>query len=101
MKKLTEAETLMIQERISLFAAFCLDEELAALLERYVEVSRPQWDGTADAILPHFMSLEEIRKGKVNLRYLCGVAERILEIRKLAQKHIAHEAGLRTGKVSA
>jgi hypothetical protein len=88
-----------IQERLSFFAAFCLDDEFAGLLDRYIEQSRLQHDGTLDAILPHFMSITDMRKAQINLRYLCDVAQKILDIRKLAKDQLKVEAD-RTGKVA-
>ncbi len=81
-----------IQERLSFFAVFCLDDEFAGQLERYIEQSRPQHNGTLDVILPHFMSISDMRKGQVNLRYLCEVAQKLLDVRRLAKEQMRVEA---------
>jgi hypothetical protein len=96
--KLGKHDVEAVQERISFFAAFCSDDVFAEQLERYIEQSRPQYNGTLDAILPHFMSITDMRKAQANLRYLCGVARHILDVRKLAKAHIEIEAD-RAGKV--
>jgi len=89
-----------VQERLSLLASFCFDADFAQLLERYVEQSRLEANGTLDVILPHFMSIRDMRKAQVNLRYLINVAEKILQIRALVEEHLQVEAERKAGKAS-
>jgi hypothetical protein len=78
----------LVQERLSLLlASFCFDRDFAQLLERYIEQSQPQANGSLDAVLPHFMSLRDMREAQVNLRYFISVAEKVLEVRALIQEH--------------
>ena len=96
---LTHQEVDLVQQRLSLFAQFCFDPDFAALLERYIEQSRPQANGTLDVILPHFMSIRDMRKAQVNLTYLINVGEKLLQVRGLVESQLKIEAD-RAGKVT-
>jgi len=90
-KVLQAHEVDIIQQRLSLLATFCLDDEFNGLLERYLEQSRPQWNGTLDVILPHFMSIRDMRKAQGNLRYLCSMGQKLLEMRDLVKEQLRKE----------
>ena len=88
---LTPREVEIVQQRLTLLATFCLDDEFMQLLERYLEQSRPQWNGTIDVILPHFMSIRDMRKAQDNLRYLCSMGQKLLEMRELVKEQVRKE----------
>jgi hypothetical protein len=56
------------------------------VIERYINQITPQMDGTLDAILPHFMSIQDIRKGQHNSKFIVSVLRKILEIKKLTEE---------------
>lgn len=86
----TQEEIADYQQMVSLVCAFCLGQE-QELIERYLDQTRGQADGTMDAILPHFMNLHDMKRGKRKLNFLREVGKKILEVKKLYMAEIKAE----------
>ena len=72
------------------------EPEMAELMRRFVVQGKPQWDGTLDAVLPHFLSLNEMDVGQTNLKLICKIAEHLIAISEL---HHAFMDGLRVDPI--
>jgi hypothetical protein len=52
-------------------------------LRQFIEKSRPYANGTLDAVLPHFMSLKDIKASQDNLNKAIKTAEHLLALEQL------------------
>jgi hypothetical protein len=55
-------------------------------IQRYIDQIRPQMDGTLDAILPHFMSIQDMLKAQRNSKFIVSVLKKILEVKQLTEE---------------
>jgi hypothetical protein len=92
MAALTNEECELVQDHLDLFAQLCGAPDILSLLKRYIEQGTPQYNGTLDAVLPHFMGIQDMRKAQRNLKILCGMAEHLIEIVKLRDEMIEQVA---------
>jgi hypothetical protein len=56
------------------------------VIQRYIDQIRPQMDGTLDAILPHFMSIQDMQKAQRNSKFIVSVLKKILEVKQLTEE---------------
>jgi len=59
--------------------------------------ARGQVDGTMDVILPHFMSITDMRKAQHNMQFLRSMGEHILAVQKLAREFVEQRGRMRPG----
>ena len=52
-------------------------------LRRFIDVARPHANGTLDAILPHFMSIRDMRSSQENLTRAIKTSEYLLALAEL------------------
>jgi hypothetical protein len=90
-ENLTREEVLDYQEQATLFAPL-INTWDGEMIRRYLDQTRGQVDGTMDVILPHYMSITEMRKAQHNMRFLRSMAEYILAVQKLAREFLQSEA---------
>lgn len=90
-ENLTKEEILDYQEQATLFARLVNTWD-GNLIQRYLDQTRGQVDGTMDVILPHFMSITDMRKAQHNMRFLRIMGEHILAVQKLAREFLQSEA---------
>lgn len=88
---LSKEEVHLVQNQIGMISALCAHPEMMPLFERYIEQSRPQWMGTLDPVLLQRMSIQELNKSKRNLRHLCEMALRIVQISSIREKFIKQQ----------
>jgi hypothetical protein len=55
-------------------------------IQRYIDQITPQMDGTLDAILPHFMSIQDMSKAQRNSKFIVSVLKKILEVKQLTEE---------------
>lgn len=91
MSGVTKEEILLCQETATQFSQLAMLTD-PDVLNRYIKQIRPQIDGTMDAILPHFMSISDMRKAQGNGQFIVDVLEHILAIQKLVQAQVENEA---------
>ena len=79
----TKEEVAEYQNIVTMFSMLARAQD-DDLLQKYLAQTRPQADGTLDAVLPHFFSSSDMEKAKHNLKILRGIGEHILEIKILS-----------------
>lgn len=80
-----------MQSLVTLLCQFCKNQN-RDVIKRYLEHTRPQADGTLDAILPLWFNLQDMRKAQANLKFIRGVLEHICAIQDLADSQLVAEA---------
>ena len=90
-ENLTKEEILHYEEQATLFARL-INTWDGDVIQRYLDQTRGQVDGTMDVILPHFMSITDMRKAQKNMRFLRSMGEHILAVQKLARVFLESEA---------
>ena len=78
------------QELATLYSQLAITAD-SDLIKRYIEDITPQMDGTMDALIPHFMGLNDMRKAQANARFIVGVLQAVLTIKELAEKQLLAE----------
>lgn len=82
-----EIDTEMCQQAVTFFAQMAYVQDVESI-KRYLEKAGPQFDGAWDAIIPHFMSISDMRIAQRKGKYICAVLRHILAIRELTEKEI-------------
>lgn len=90
-KNLTKEECQGYQQAVTAFCQLVMVSDFD-LIERYIEQTRLQVDGTMDVILPHFMSMRDMETGKGNVRFLREIGQHLLAIRKTVTAKLQQEA---------
>jgi hypothetical protein len=62
------------------------------MIQRYLDQTRGQVDGTMDVILPHFMNITDMHKAQHNMRFPRSMGEHILAVQKLAREFVESKA---------
>lgn len=88
---LTREEVQIVQNHIGMIAELCNNPEMSILMRRYTDQARPQYNGTLDTVLLQNMSIKDLEKSKRNLRNLCEMGMRILQISDIRNNFIQQQ----------
>ena len=83
---LTEEECAHYQAQIRLFAQLIMTWD-KAFITRYLKETQPLADGTLDVVIPHFMSLLDMREGQNNLKFLRAMGGHVLAVQDTILKY--------------
>lgn len=90
-KELTREEVQLCQDFIGHVSAYCDQHDMVKLLKRYVSQSQPQHSGALDTVLLQRMNIQELNKSKRNLRMLCEMASRVIQIVDIRTRYIEYQ----------
>lgn len=90
MSNVSQEEVLLCQHTATQFAQLAVFTNCETI-NRYISAVRREIDGTMDAILPHFMSIKEMREAQGNAQFIVDVLEHVLAIQKLAEAQFGKE----------